>query len=236
MSDPLFDQYAEQYDQILGESISEDADGCAYFAEYKIALSAKLLAGTTVRRILDFGCGAGRSLPYLSRYFPHSELWGYDPSEKSIDIARQRAPSAILFSEWERASGTGFDLIIAANVLHHIPPEHRQSALSRCHARLAAGGQMILFEHNPYNPATRWVFERCPFDADAEMLSLGTALRLAADSGFRPVASGYSLFFPRPLAFLRPIEPLLKRLPLGAQYYLQMAGAPADLPGSGKQN
>ena len=114
MSEPLFDRYAEQYDQILGESISEDADGCAYFAEYKIALSAKLLAGKTIRRILDFGCGAGRSLPYLSRYFPHSELWGYDPSEKSIEIARQRVPSALLFSEWDKASETDFDFIIAA--------------------------------------------------------------------------------------------------------------------------
>lgn len=236
MSEPFFDQYAEQYDQILGESISEDADGCAYFAEYKIALSAKLLAGKTIRRILDFGCGAGRSLPYLSLYFPHSELWGYDPSEKSIDIARQRAPAAILFSEWGKASGIEFDFIIAANVFHHIPPEHRHSALSRCRSLLAAGGRMILFEHNPYNPATRWVFERCPFDKDAEMLSLGTALRLAADCGFFPVNSGYSLFFPRPLAFLRPIEPFLKRLPLGAQYYLHMASTPPASPRPGKQN
>lgn len=222
MNKPEFDQYAKQYDRVLAETIPEGLNEDGYFAEYKIALMAQLLGDKKPARILDFGCGAGRSLPYLNRFFPDAELWGYDVSPASLDIAKERVPRANLFSDWSKAPEAGFDAIIAANVFHHIPLYQRQLALTQCRHALAEGGQMFLFEHNPYNPATRWIFERCPFDVDAEMLSLKTALSLCGEAGFSSEQHGYTLFFPRPLAFFRPIEPWLKRLPLGAQYYVQM--------------
>ena len=223
MDKPEFDQYAGQYDRMLGEAIPESMNEDSYFAEYKIALMAARLEGKNPVRILDFGCGAGRSLPYLDRYFPGAELWGYDVSPASLKVAAERVPRAKLFSDWGAAASMRFDVIVAANVLHHIPSAQRQQALAQCYESLAAGGQMFLFEHNPFNPATRWIFERCPFDADAEMLSLRTALDLTRKAGFLPERHGYTLFFPRPLAFLRRLEPWLIRIPLGAQYYIQMA-------------
>ncbi len=223
MSKPEFDQYAVQYGRILGETIPEELNEDGYFAEYKIALMAKRMAGKTPGHILDFGCGVGRSLPYLDRYFPKAELWGYDVSPASLKIAAERVPRAKLFSDWNAFTDMRFDAIIAANVFHHILPAHRQQALVQCYESLAAEGQMFLFEHNPFNPATRWIFERCPFDADAEMLSLKTALVLARKAGFHSEQHGYTLFFPRPLAFLRRLEPWLIHFPIGAQYYVQMA-------------
>jgi SAM-dependent methyltransferase len=222
MSKPEFDQYAEAYDRLMGETIPEGLNEDGYFAEYKIALMAQRLKANPPQRILDFGCGAGRSLPFLAQYFPDAELWGYDVSPASLKIAAVRVPSAKLFSDWHILGETKFDTIVAANVFHHIPPEQREAALSQCQQALACNGQMFLFEHNPYNPATRWIFERCPFDADAEMFSLKTALGLAKQAGFSATQQGYTLFFPRPLAFLRGLEPLLKHVPLGAQYYVQM--------------
>lgn len=223
MNKPEFDQYAEQYDRVLDETIPEGLNEDGYFAEYKIALMASRMGGEKPGRVLDFGCGAGRSLPYLDQYFPDAELWGYDVSPASLKVAAQRVPRAKLFSDWDAIAGTRFDAIIAANVFHHIPPAQRQQALAQCRQALAEDGQMFLFEHNPFNPATRWIFERCPFDADAGMLSLQTALDLTGKAGFHSEQHGYTLFFPRPLAFLRGFEPWLKRLPLGAQYYVQMA-------------
>ena len=220
---PEFDQYAEQYDQVLGAAIPESLNEDSYFAEYKIALVAARSSAKKPGRILDFGCGPGRSLPYLDQHFPDAELWGYDVSPASLQVAAQRVPRAKLFSDWDALAGIRFDAIVAANVFHHIPPAHRQHALTRCRDALADQGQMFLFEHNPLNPATRWIFERCPFDADAEMLSLKTALTLCKQAGFHSEQHGYTLFFPRPLAFLRRLEPWLKRLPLGAQYYVQMS-------------
>lgn len=223
MNKPEFDQYAERYDRVLNETIPEGFNEDRYFAEYKIALMAKHLFKKKPARILDYGCGSGRSLPYLALHFPDSELWGFDVSPASLKVAAAREPRAKLFSDWNAIAGMQFDAIIAANVFHHIPPDQRQLALSQCRDALSAEGQMFLFEHNPYNPATRWIFERCPFDADAEMLNLKTALGLSRKAGFRTEQYGYALFFPRPLAFLRSLEPWLSRLPLGAQYYVQMA-------------
>jgi SAM-dependent methyltransferase len=222
MNKPEFDEYAEQYDRVLAETIPDGLNEDSYFAEYKIALMAKVLSDKNPARILDFGCGAGRSLPHIEQHFPKAELWGYDVSPASLEIAAERAPCTNLFSDWSAIKKTHFDVIFAANVFHHIPLEHRQQALTQCHHALAEQGQLFLFEHNPYNPATRWIFERCPFDVDAEMLNLKTALALTKNAGFTSEQHGYTLFFPRPLAFLRPFEPWLKRLPLGAQYYVQM--------------
>lgn len=223
MSKPEFDQYAGQYDRVLGETIPGYLNEDGYFAEYKIALMAARLSDKRPLNILDFGCGEGRSLPYLEQYFPKAELYGYDLSSASLEIAFTRTPRAKLFSNWGEIANMRFDAIIAANVFHHIPIEQHQVALAQCRKVLAEGGQMFLFEHNPFNPATRWIFERCPFDADAKMLSLGMARDLSRKAGFKSEQHGYALFFPRQLAFLRWIEPFLKHLPLGAQYYVQMA-------------
>ena len=222
MTKPEFDQYAEQYDRVLGETIPAGLSEDGYFAEYKIALMAARISDKKPARILDFGCGAGRSLVYLEQYFPDAELWGYDVSPASLKVAAQRAPRARLFSDWDAIAGIYFDTILAANVFHHIPPSQRQQALAQCRHILAENGQMFLFEHNPINPVTRWIFERCPFDADAEMLGIKTSLDLAFKAGFHSEQHGYTLFFPRQLAFLRIFEPWLKALPLGAQYYVQM--------------
>ena len=44
MNKPEFDQYAEQYDRLMGEAIPEGLNEDGYFAEYKIALMAKTSA------------------------------------------------------------------------------------------------------------------------------------------------------------------------------------------------
>ena len=221
MKQPEFDEYAKRYDEILGDTIPEGLNEDGYFAEYKIAIIATQTQSAPPRRILDFGCGAGRSLPYLAQYFPESDLWGYDVSPASLKIAAARVPKAQLFSDWSSVSDVHFDCIVAANVFHHILPPMRPEALKRCHRALTPDGSFFLFEHNPLNPATKWIFERCPFDVDAEMLSLRTALKLTAEAGFSSEQHAYTLFFPRPLAFLRRLEPLLARIPLGAQYYVR---------------
>ncbi|WP_275099272.1 class I SAM-dependent methyltransferase [Sedimenticola hydrogenitrophicus] len=223
MSEPEFDQYAENYDRLLNASIPDSLNEGGYFAEYKVALMAAWLKDSQPKRILDFGCGSGRSLPYLVQYFPSAELWGYDVSPGSLKFAGRRAPQARLFSDWNEIGTIQFDAIIAANVFHHIPLPQRKFAFQQCYHTLSEQGQFFLFEHNPYNPATRWIFERCPFDADAEMLSLQMAMQLSQQAGFTIKQHGYTMFFPRPFAFLRRLEPYLKLLPLGAQYYVQLA-------------
>lgn len=221
MNKPEFDAFAEQYDHLLEETIPDYLNEDSYFTEYKIALMKQRLGAYKPLRILDFGCGSGKSLIYLAKYFPEAELWGFDVSTLSLKIAKERVTKAKLTADWATLQAN-FDVILAANVFHHIPKNEHQQALTSCFDLLKTGGNMFLFEHNPLNPMTRWVFERCPLDKNAEMLSLKTSRLLVKNVGFGSESHGYSLFFPKPLAFLRKLEKYLIMLPLGAQYFIQM--------------
>lgn len=222
MTNQEFDKFAKKYDKVLSKSIPLGMDEDQYFAEYKIANTFRLLAGKKVSRILDFGCGAGRSLPNLAKFFPDADLVGFDLSEDSLSVATARYPDAALYSDWTCIADIRFDLIFAANVFHHIPNSLQLPELLKCKEVLATNGDMIIFEHNPINPATRWIFERCPFDVDAEMIQKKSMVLLSSTAGLRVAEEGYTLFFPRQLRALRFLEPCLSWLPLGAQYYVRL--------------
>jgi hypothetical protein len=89
---------------------------------------------------------------------------------------------------------------------------------SEIFARLRDGGSLIVFEHNPYNPLTRWAVSQCPFDGDAVLLRNGETLGRFQLADFRILRSDFIVFFPRWLAPLRPLEPHLNWIPCGAQY------------------
>lgn len=80
---------------------------------------------------------------------------------------------------------------------HHIEPRLRRSTMSTLHRLLSSGGRLSFFENNPWNPGTRMMMRRIPFDRDAEMLSPRAARRLLLDAGFSHVApTSFSFTFP----------------------------------------
>jgi len=113
-----------------------------------------------------------------------------------------------------------FDIVTAVSVFHHIVPSDRDAALHYCFERLKPGGHLFVFEHNPYNPLTRHLVSRCPVDRDAILLKPKETVARFKRAGFDRVAAEYCLFFPKTLAFLRPLETSLGWLPLGGQYYV----------------
>lgn len=216
-----FDQFAARYNQVLGEAIPPGLMEDEYFASYKVERVRRLANPRSVRTILDFGCGAGRSLLHLERSFPDARIAGYDVSPASIDVARVLVPRARVTSEWTSLEGDRFDLVFAANVFHHIALDERLEWMSRCARLLDRAGALHVFEHNPFNPLTRWVFERCPFDVDAHMIRRSEMLALGRKAGLRVKSTRYTLFFPRQLALLRPAERMLGSVPMGAQYHVE---------------
>lgn len=218
-----FDRYADDYDRTLRESLPAGMEEDAYFARYKVDYVAAASRGRSVARILDFGCGAGRSLEYLVAAFPQATVHGFDPSTESIRIAAQRVPRAVLGADWNEIAAQRFDVVFAANVFHHIARDELALRLRQCRDVLAPSGRFFVFEHNPSNPVTRWVFERCPFDVDAHMIPRREFIDAANGSGLHLARSRYTLFFPKPLKFLRPLERGLGWLPLGAQYCVEFA-------------
>ncbi|MEM0944235.1 MAG: class I SAM-dependent methyltransferase, partial [Pseudomonadota bacterium] len=81
------------------------------------------------------------------------------------------------------------------------------------------GGLFFVFEHNPWNPLTVHAVNNCPFDENAVLIPAPVMRGRVREAGWRDVALSYRVFFPGPLAALRPPERGMTWLPIGAQYY-----------------
>jgi len=217
-----FDGYASEYDAALAQGLSVSGEDKTHFARGRVDWLAKCLAPLQQhpRAVMDFGCGTGSSTPYLLGLDGVESLVGVDVSARSLEVARQqhgtqRARFA-LFADYEPDGR--IDLAFCNGVFHHIPPADRPGALAYINRSLRPGGLFALWENNPWNPGTRLVMSRIPFDRDAVTLTAGEARRLLRESGFEIVGTDFLFIFPRMLGWLRGLEPLVSRLPLGAQY------------------
>ena len=217
-----FDQHANSYTdraQDLTKAIIKDS---AYFAKQKIHLLSRL-CNKQPSTILDFGCGVGRNIEFILKYFPSAKLSGTDISEKSIDAARESYPTAS-FSLFDDSfisdhSKTNFDIIFISCVLHHIEPPERQKTINILYQKLAPNGQIFIFEHNTLNPLTMHYVNNCEWDDDAIMLKSKESKSLLSTAGLFGIKTGYFLFFPDFLKIFSSLEKHLSWLPLGGQYY-----------------
>jgi len=209
-----FDAYADNYTQLHANNVAVSGEEPDYFAGYKV----DCLERKGVRRtdhILDFGCGVGNVTAKLAERFPH--LAGYEPSPASAEKAQARVPSAAIHHEIAALPDAAFDVAMLSCVLHHVQPPERPALLEQLRSKLRPGGRVFVFEHNPFNPVTRYAVATCEFDDDAVLLWPSETKRLLRDNGFGSVELDYIVFFPKPLAFLRRVEPKLAWLPAGAQ-------------------
>jgi SAM-dependent methyltransferase len=221
-----FDKFAEEYLATHRSNLAVTGESPDYFARYKVVEIARRLRarGLEPRRILDFGCGIGNSAPHLRDAFPDAEITAVDVSEKSLAVARARFPGCADFVAYDPNAAPpgpveGYDLIFSACVFHHIEAAEHAAIFRRLRERLAVSGTMAIFEHNPVNPVSRYIVATCPFDENAVLIPAGEFARRQRQAGFARVKVTYTGFFPGPLKALRPLEPLMAKLPLGAQYY-----------------
>jgi SAM-dependent methyltransferase len=219
-----FDEYAAEYDAALQRGLSVSGEDKYYFARGRIAWLARRLRkmGERPRSLMDFGCGTGSATPYLFELLDAASVTGVDISERSLEAARRAFGSdrARFLQFAEHEPDEKIDLVFSNGVFHHIPPDDRAQAIDYVYRSLKRGGLFALWENNPWNPGTRLVMSRVPFDRDAIMLSALEAGRLLRSGGFRVLRADFLFIFPRPLKWFRLLEPLVSRLPLGAQYQL----------------
>lgn len=219
----MFD-LAQEYDALLQQGIRLSGEDKEFFIRGRLRdLVRQLPAGFHPERILDFGCGIGDTANILAELFPDADIIGFDTSAPALVYARRTYGSARV----SFCSLTGFtqmapvDLCYTNGVFHHILPEKRAEVIVQIHRLLRPGGQFAFFENNPFNPGTRMVMHRIPFDREARPLRPRETRRLLQTGGFSFLyPPRYLFYFPRPLAFLRRIEAFLIRFPLGAQYYI----------------
>jgi 2-polyprenyl-3-methyl-5-hydroxy-6-metoxy-1,4-benzoquinol methylase len=222
-----FDKFAENYNESLRNSLALTRTSDKYQAEYKVRLLKNLLVrGAAESRsaaqlnVLDFGCGVGLSLPYLLEQFSGSKIFATDVSEVSLDIVRAELPQVTIVDSALNAAEK-FDVILMSTVLHHITGSTRVEILENLRANLKPDGCLVVIEHNTYNPLTRRIVSNCPMDVDAELISMRDIKKLfSTDCGFKIRETGYCSFFPEPLKALTKLDPILKKIPLGGQYFV----------------
>lgn len=122
--------------------------------------------GGPPRRMLDMGCGFGKSTAPFYRAFPAAEVVGIDVSPPCLKLAAQdaaRAQARNVSFKQRRAEDTGlpdasFDLVTSTMLLHEMPPAAIAATFDEAKRVLAPGGRMIHldFHHLP-DPFRRFI-------------------------------------------------------------------------------
>lgn len=227
MDDTQFDQYASNYESALQQGLSVSGESSDYFAIQRVRWLKRRLASHEALRhgfsqVLDFGCGTGNSVEYLLSELPAEHVTGVDTSAQSLARAklRYRPEQASFQLSSDLIQDSVMELAYCNGVFHHIPIEQRAEAVRYIYQRLIPGGWFAFWENNPWNPGTQYVMSRIPFDRDAIKISIPQAKRLLSQNGFDIVSVDSCFYFPKLLNWLRQAEPMLAKLPLGAQYMI----------------
>src|SRR5437660_12592092 len=100
----------------------------APFVAAKFAPVARTTDLTTIRRVLDVGCGPGIN----TQLFPHTDYLGVDWNPRYIESARHRTGRSFLVADITQHDfgGDRFDFILVNPFLHHIDTPHTHPSLT----------------------------------------------------------------------------------------------------------
>jgi SAM-dependent methyltransferase len=225
-----YDRYRDRYSEELDQAVSFAGASHEFFtrakAEELVRLAQRHLGDPARLEALDVGCGIGLTDRHLTGRF--RALTGTDVSPGVLETAARENPG-VRYELAERGrlpfDDGAFDVAFAVCVVQVIAPRERPRFVAELARVTRPGGLVVVFEHNPYNPLTRLVVRRCEFGEDARMLGMAAAKRLLQENGVVPVDRGFLLVFPSRRERVLAVERLLRRFPIGAQYYV--AGRPA---------
>ncbi len=103
------------------------------------------------RRILDFGCGCGRTLRWLLHAFPDVEFYGADVDQEAIDWCSQNLPSARFVRNGPLPPlpypDRHFDVIYCLSVFTHLDEPAQDMWFTELRRLLAPGGLLLLSVH-----------------------------------------------------------------------------------------
>ncbi|MEJ7600243.1 MAG: class I SAM-dependent methyltransferase [Kofleriaceae bacterium] len=132
-------------------------------------------------RLLDVGCGTGRTLHQIARTHPTMRLWGVDLSPAYVRVARKRlhhiAELTLAVENGERlpfADGA-FDIATSVYLFHELPPNARRNVVRELFRVVRPGGLVVIEDSAQL----------------AESAEIGTALREFPREFHEPFYAGY---------------------------------------------
>jgi SAM-dependent methyltransferase len=175
-------------------------------------------------RLLDYGCGSAALLRLIAGRGVRATLAGCDISAGMLAEGVRTWPREVaqlpeLVQQVGARAPFGdatFDLVVISAVLHHVPPAERGAIYPELCRLLHPGGHVVVFEHNPLNPVTRFVVSRTPIDRNAILLRAAEVVRGLTRVGFVAPVTSYLMFAPPKLRLGLDEAPWW--LPLGGQY------------------
>lgn len=220
-----FDAYGHSYASSVNDAVAFTGLSLDFVtkvkADYIVDLAIQHCGAHSHLSVMDIGCGIGNFHPLLKPKF--ERLVGVDISPVSIDLARENNAGV----DYQLYDGhrlpypnNCFDVAFTVCVMHHVPPDQWPDFTSEMLRVLKPDGLALVFEHNPANPLTMRIVNRCPFDADAVLLPRRRTINLLKDAGFRDVRARSILSVPPAGHLLRWVDRMFGRLPFGAQYYV----------------
>jgi len=218
-----FDEYAKDYEDSVDRSVSFTGRDSAFYARRKVEILEDIvrpgLGSLQGLNLLDVGCGTGTTDRYLAPRV--RRLHGVDISEEMLVKAQRNVPKAE-FSWYDGEKlpfdDESFDVVTAICVLHHVPVSKRFKVVSEMVRVARPGGVVAVFEHNPYNPLTRYAVNTCELDEDAILLSSRETIELLKESADTEPEFRHFLFSPLGGAVGCSLDRHLRRVPLGGQY------------------
>lgn len=134
-----FDRVAFAYDALVEKNPGYDEE---------LRASARMLG--PARRILDLGCGTGRSTRALRQAWPGAEIVGLDASEGMLSVARRSLPTTVRLVAGDATDPAAvvkgpFDAIFGAYVLRNLASPDR--ALAAWRALLGPGGRLVVHDY-----------------------------------------------------------------------------------------
>lgn len=108
------------------------------------------------RRIVDLGCGFGKSTFPLAKAHPEADVVGVDLAAPLLELAHAEAARrgfAIRFRQ-AAADATGLedasaDLVTSTMLLHELPPGVVRATLAESARLLAPGGELVMLDYGP---------------------------------------------------------------------------------------
>ncbi len=226
----VYDKFANTYDEGHVKAVAMSGFTPDYFHDYKLKEVVRYLKKNklTNKKInfLDFGCGIGRSADYVRKYLSKALIWGVDVSKEEIKIAQKnnKKYNNVKFTHFDGFKipfEKKFDVIFVSCVFHHVKRSNQRRVMKELFNKLSDNGVLFIFEHNPINPLTQWIYYKndYQFDKNARLLSPFYTRKLLKNAGFLNTKINYAIFFPSFLSRLIKYEKYLSWLPLGAHYY-----------------